>query len=73
MTVSVPETIDPVVLRAAFYVRVSTNRQAEHETSLPTRSGAITAYCEARGIVLAEVYREPGASATDDNRPQFRP
>jgi len=33
---------------------------------------AITAYCEARGIELAEVFREPGASATDDNRPQFR-
>ena len=58
--------------RAAAYVRVSTNRQAEHETSLADQVAAITAYCEARNIELAEVFREPGASATDDNRPQFQ-
>ena len=34
--------------RAAAYVRVSTNRQAEHETSLADQVAAITAYCEAR-------------------------
>jgi site-specific DNA recombinase len=72
MTVAVPETIAPVALRAAVYVRVSTSRQAEHETSLVDQVGAISAYCEARGIDLAEIYREAGASATDDNRPQFR-
>ncbi|QNP42876.1 recombinase family protein [Sphingomonas daechungensis] len=58
--------------RAAAYVRVSTNRQAEHETSLADQVAAITSYCEARNIELAEVFREPGASATDDNRPQFQ-
>lgn len=60
------------MLRAAAYVRVSTNRQAEHETSLADQVAAITTYCEARGIELVEVFREPGASATDDNRPQFQ-
>lgn len=58
--------------RAAAYVRVSTSRQAEHETSLTDQVTAITAYCNSRGILLEEVYREPGASATDDNRPQFQ-
>ena len=58
--------------RAAAYVRVSTNRQAEHETSLADQVATITSYCEARNIELAEVFREPGASATDDNRPQFQ-
>ena len=58
--------------RAAAYVRVSTNRQAEHETSLADQVAAISSYCEARGIVLEDVFREPGASATDDNRPQFQ-
>ena len=58
--------------RAAAYVRVSTNRQAEHETSLTDQVAAITSYCDARNIELAEVFREPGASATDDNRPQFQ-
>lgn len=60
------------IQRAAAYVRVSTNRQAEHETSLADQVAAITSYCEARSIDLAEVFREPGASATDDNRPQFQ-
>jgi DNA invertase Pin-like site-specific DNA recombinase len=66
---------DPLVrpaARAVAYVRVSTSRQAEHETSLSDQVAAITSYCEARGIELTEVYRGPGASATDDNRPQFR-
>ena len=58
--------------KAAAYVRVSTNRQAEHETSLTDQVAAISAYCEARNIELVEVFREPGASATDDNRPQFQ-
>ncbi len=61
-----------VAPRASAYVRVSTSRQAEHETSLIDQIAAITAYCEARGMLLVDVYREPGASATDDNRPQFQ-
>jgi site-specific DNA recombinase len=61
-----------VAPRAAAYVRVSTSRQAEHETSLVDQAAAITSYCGSRGILLADVYREPGASATDDNRPQFQ-
>ena len=61
-----------VAPRAAAYVRVSTSRQAEHETSLVDQIAAISAYCEARRILLVDVYREPGASATDDNRPQFQ-
>jgi site-specific DNA recombinase len=61
-----------VAPRAAAYVRVSTSRQAERETSLADQIAAITAYCDARGILLVDVYREPGASATDDNRPQFQ-
>lgn len=61
-----------VAPRAAAYVRVSTSRQAEHETSLADQIAAITAYCESRGLLLVDVYREPGASATDDNRPQFQ-
>ena len=69
---NIPEAIAKVAPRAAAYVRVSTSRQAEHETSLVDQIAAITSYCDARGIELAEVFREPGASATDDNRPQFR-
>lgn len=58
--------------RACAYVRVSTTRQAEHETSLADQIASIERYCASRGIDLAEIYREAGASATDDNRPVFR-
>ena len=43
--------------RASAYVRVSTSRQAEHETSLADQIAVITAYCESRGIMLVDVYR----------------
>lgn len=46
-------------LRAALSLRVSTARQAE-------------AYCEARGLQLVETFIEPGASATNDRRPEFQ-
>jgi hypothetical protein len=49
--------LSQVAPRAAAYVRVSTTRQAEHETSLADQVAAITSYCEARGILLADVYR----------------
>ena len=58
--------------RAAAYVRVSTNRQAEHETSLADQVAAITSYCEAHGIVLEDVFREPGASG-DGRQPAAVP
>ena len=58
--------------RACAYVRVSTTRQAEHETSLADQIASIERHCASRAIELVEIYREPGASATDDNRPMFR-
>ena len=61
LSASVPG-LPQIAPRAAAYVRVSTARQAEHETSLADQVAAITSYCEARGIFLADVYREPGAS-----------
>ncbi|GAA4020967.1 recombinase family protein [Sphingomonas swuensis] len=72
MAPELPAVLARPALRAVAYVRVSTSRQAEHETSLTDQVGAITRFCEGRGIDLAEIYREPGASATDDHRPQFR-
>ena len=72
MSKASPPVAAVTLRRAAAYVRVSTSRQAELETSLADQVAAIAAYCEARKIELAEVFREPGASATDDNRPQFQ-
>ena len=64
MTTAVP-------LRAALYLRVSTARQAEHDVSIPDQRKQGEAYCATHGYELVETYVEPGASATNDNRPAF--
>ena len=61
-----------VPLRAALYLRVSTARQAEHDVSIPDQKRQGEAYCEARGYQLVETFVEPGASATNDRRPEFQ-
>lgn len=61
-----------VLLRAALYLRVSTARQAEHDVSIPDQKRQGEAYCASRGYQLVETYVEPGASATNDRRPEFQ-
>jgi site-specific DNA recombinase len=60
------------VLRAAIYLRVSTGRQAEHDLSIPDQRAQTSGWIAARGWTLAAEYVEPGASATDDKRPEFQ-
>ena len=59
-------------MRAALYLRVSTARQAEHDVSIPDQKRQGEAYRAARGYQLVEIYVEPGASATNDRRPEFK-
>ncbi len=61
-----------VAQRAALYLRVSTARQAGHDVSIPDQKRQGEAYCEARGLQLVETFVEPGASATNDRRPEFQ-
>ncbi|MEQ1509283.1 MAG: recombinase family protein [Sphingopyxis sp.] len=61
-----------VPLRAALYLRVSTARQAEHDVSIPDQQRQGESYCQSRGYQLVETFVEPGASATNDRRPQFQ-
>ncbi|MES1991971.1 MAG: recombinase family protein [Pseudomonadota bacterium] len=61
-----------VMQRAALYLRVSTARQAKHDVSIPDQKRQGEAYCEARGLHLVETFIEPGASATNDRRPEFQ-
>ena len=59
-------------LRAALYLRVSTGRQAEHDLSIPDQKRQAEAYCKAKGWSIEAEFIEPGASATDDRRPEFQ-
>ena len=65
-------TASTIPLRAALYLRVSTARQAEHDVSIPDQKRQGEAYCESRGLQLVETFIEPGASATNDRRPEFQ-
>jgi site-specific DNA recombinase len=59
-------------IRAALYLRVSTNRQAEHDLSIPDQKRQAEAYCSAKGWQIVSEYVETGQSATDDKRPEFQ-
>lgn len=58
--------------RAAIYLRVSTGRQAEHDLSIPDQKAQTEAWLAQRGWRMVAEYVEPGASATDDKRPEFQ-
>ena len=58
--------------RAIVYVRVSTTKQADHDLSIPDQITHAKRYCAERGIESAGEYIDPGASARDDNRPEFQ-
>jgi DNA invertase Pin-like site-specific DNA recombinase len=58
--------------RAAIYLRVSTGRQAEQDLSIREQRAQTKAWIAQRGWTLVEEYVEPGASATDDRRPEFQ-
>ena len=59
-------------LRACVYLRVSTGRQAESDLSIPDQRKQTTQYCAAKSWPLVAEFVEPGASATDDARPEFQ-
>ncbi|WP_375551559.1 recombinase family protein [Rhodophyticola porphyridii] len=40
---------DSPIIRAALYLRVSTNRQAENDLSIPDQRRQAERYCEAKG------------------------
>ena len=58
--------------RAALYLRVSTGRQAENDLSIPDQRRQAETYCQAKGWEVSACFVEPGASATDDRRPEFQ-
>ncbi len=61
---------DAIAALVAFYVRVSTGRQAAGDLSVPDQIARLRAYCEQRNWRVVEIYVE-AASGTDDNRPEF--
>ena len=61
-----------IISRAALYLRVSTTRQAEVDLSIPDQRLQTQGYCARQGWQVVADYVEPGASAMDDQRPEFQ-
>jgi site-specific DNA recombinase len=59
-------------LRACGYYRVSTGRQSEANLSIPSQRQATRDFCDRKGWTMAAEFVEPGATATDDQRPEFQ-
>lgn len=61
-----------MVKQVAIYLRVSTVRQAEGDLSIPDQRRQLEDYFKAKEWKIVAEYVEPGASATDDRRPEFQ-
>ena len=58
--------------RVCIYGRVSTARQAKNDISIPDQIDRGRQWCEQNGAIVVDTVVEPGASATDDDRPHFQ-
>ncbi|MDN4080089.1 recombinase family protein [Paenibacillus polymyxa] len=59
-------------MKVALYVRVSSDRQAEKELSIPAQVKAIQQYCLEKGWIIVNEFIEKGKSAKTDDRPEFQ-
>lgn len=59
-------------MAVALYARVSTTKQADKDLSIPDQLRQMRDWCMRNGHAIAKEYIEPGASATDDRRPEFQ-
>ncbi len=58
--------------RAALYIRVSTDEQAEEGLSLDAQRKALEAFCQQQGYRIVECFTDAGESARSDKRPAFQ-
>ena len=59
-------------MRAALYVRVSTDDQANEGFSLDAQVKRLEAYCRVRGWEVSDVYRDEGYSGRNTERPEYQ-
>jgi len=59
-------------MRAALYVRVSTEDQAREGFSLDAQTERLKAYCRFKEWTISDIYREEGYSGRNTDRPEYR-
>ncbi len=60
------------IIKAAGYIRVSTEEQAVEGQSLDSQEARIRAYAESQGWEIVEIYREEGYSGKTIDRPELK-
>lgn len=60
------------IQRAALYIRVSTQEQANEGYSIEAQTERLTAYCKARGWAIYSTYTDPGFSGSNVQRPALQ-
>jgi len=59
-------------MRAALYVRVSTEDQAKEGFSLDAQTKRLEAYCRHKQYEVSDIYRDEGCSGRDIDRPEYK-
>ena len=59
-------------MKVALYARVSTERQADRDLSIPAQLKALRSYALGRGWEVVAEYIDEAESARTANRPQFK-
>jgi site-specific DNA recombinase len=59
-------------MRAAIYIRVSTQEQAMEGFSVPAQRHRAAAFCDSQGWTVVGIYTDDGKSAKDTNRPELQ-
>lgn len=59
-------------MKAALYIRVSTNQQATEGVSLKAQRQRLIKYCEFNGLEVTEIIEDSGLSGTDTNREGYK-
>lgn len=59
-------------LKAALYLRVSTEEQKKEGFSLGAQEETLKAYCKSRGYEIYDIYVDGGYSGKDFNRPEIQ-
>ncbi|WP_245647991.1 recombinase family protein [Paenibacillus borealis] len=59
-------------MKVVVYARVSSERQAEKELSIPAQLKAMQQYCQTKGWTIVNEFIEKGKSAKTDDRPEFQ-
>ena len=72
MTTTQARTAKDKIVNVVLYLRVSTEKQAEKDLSIPAQRREMEGHCKQRGYTIVGEYVEAGASARDDARPVFK-